>query len=313
MIKNYLKIALRNFQRHKGYSFINIAGFAIGMACCLLILLYVRHELSYDRYHEDVERVCRIVIDIRTQTANRVFALISPTVAPALKADYPQVEHAARAIIPSSSRLVKRKDTFFYEDRFMYADQELFDIFTIPFIQGATQGALTRPNTLVVSQRMAHKYFGNANPLGETLEINQQEYEITGVVTDSPENTHMKYDLIASLETLKDWQEMSNWYSTMFYTYLKLRPDVKMEEFSQQVSRLADKYVGERLESGGSTYHYFLQPLSRIHLHSHLRYETEAPRESCLYLYFFLCGALHSHHCLSELHESLHCTRGQQG
>ncbi len=286
MIKNYLKIASRNFQRHKGYSFINIAGFAIGMACCLLILLYVRHELSYDRYHEDVERVCRIVIDIRTQTANRVFALISPTVAPALKADYPQVEHAARAIIPSSSRLVKRKDTFFYEDRFMYADQELFDIFTIPFIQGATQGALTRPNTLVVSQRMAHKYFGNANPLGETLEINQQEYEITGVVTDSPENTHMKYDLIASLETLKDWQEMSNWYSTMFYTYLKIRPDVNVEEFSQQVSRLADKYVGERLESGGSTYHYFLQPLSRIHLHSHLRYETEAPGNP-VYIYIF--------------------------
>lgn len=286
MIKNYLKIALRNFQRHKGYSFINIAGFAIGMACCLLILLYVRHELSYDRHHEDVERVCRIVIDIRTQTANRVFALISPTVAPALKADYPQVEHAARAIIPSSSRLVKRKDTFFYEDRFMYADQELFDIFTIPFIRGATQGALTRPNTLVVSQRMAHKYFGNANPLGETLEINQQEYEITGVVTDSPENTHMKYDLIASLETLKDWQEMSNWYSTMFYTYLKLRPDVNVEEFSQQVSRLPDKYVGERLSSRGTTYHYFLQPLSSIHLHSHLRYETEPPGNP-VYIYIF--------------------------
>ncbi len=286
MIKNYLKIALRNFQRHKGYSFINIAGFAIGMACCLLILLYVRHELSYDRYHEDVERVCRIVIDIRTQTANRVFALISPTVAPALKSDYPQVEYAARAIIPSSSRLVKRKDAFFYEDRFMYADQELFDIFTIPFIQGATQGALIRPNTLVVSQRMAHKYFGNANPLGETLEINQQEYEITGVVTDSPENTHMKYDLIASLETLKDWQEMTNWYSTMFYTYLKLRPDVNVEEFSQQVSRLADKYVGERLSSRGTTYHYFLQPLSRIHLHSHLRYETEPPGNPG-YIYIF--------------------------
>lgn len=277
MIKNYLKIALRNFQRHKGYSFINIAGFAIGMACCLLILLYVRHELSYDKYHEDVERVCRVVIDIRTQTANRVFALISPTVAPALKADYPQVEHAARALIPRNPRLVRRQDTFFYEDRFMYADQELFDIFTIPFIQGSTQGALVRPNTLVVSQRMAQKYFGNANPLGETLKINQQEYEITGVVRDSPENTHLKYDLIASMETLKDWQEMSNWHSTMFYTYLKLRPDVKMEEFSQQISRLADKYIGERLERWGSTYHYFLQPLASIHLHSHLRYETEPP------------------------------------
>ena len=277
MLINYLKIALRNFRRHKGYSFINIAGFAIGMACCLLIFLYVRHELSYDRYHKDVERACRIVLDIRTQTANRVFALVSPTVAPALKADYPQVEYAARAIIPSNSRLVRRKDTFFYEDRFMYADQELFDIFTIPFIQGATREALIRPNTLVISQRMAYKYFGTANSLGETLEINRQEYEITGVVVDSPENTHLKYDLIVSLETLADWEEMTNWHSTMFYTYLKLQPNVNVEEFSQQVSRLADKHVGERLKSAGSTYHYFLQPLSGIHLHSHLRYETEPP------------------------------------
>jgi len=291
MLKNYLKIAFRNFQRHKGYSLINISGFAIGMACCLLIFLYVRHELSYDRYHKDVERVCRIVIDIRTQTANRVFAPISPTIAPALKADYPQVEHTARAFIPWwDSRLVRRKDTFFYENRFMYADQELFDIFTIPFIQGAAQEALIRPNTIVVSQRMAIKYFGNVNPLGDTLEINQQEYEITGVVKDCPENTHLKYDLIASLETLKDWQEMSNWHSTMFYTYLKLRPDVKVEEFSQQISRLADKYVGERLENYGSTYHYSLQPLSSIHLHSHLRYETEPPGNPVYITIFFFVG-----------------------
>jgi putative ABC transport system permease protein len=285
MIKNYLKIALRNFQRHKGYSFINIAGFAIGMACCLLILLYVRHELSYDRYHEDVERVCRIVIDIRTQTANRVFALVSPTVAPALKADYPQVEYAARAI-PARSRLVRRNDTFFYEDRFMYADQELFDVLTFQFTQGNPLEALTRPNTLVVSQRMSIKYFGNVNPLGETLEINQEEFEITGVVQDSPENTHLKYDLIASLETLRDWDEMSNWYSTMFYTYLKLKPGVNVEEFSQQVSPLADKYVGEQLQSWGATYHYFLQPLSSIDLQSHLRYETE-PSGNPVYITIF--------------------------
>ncbi len=285
MIKNYLKIALRNFRRHKGYSFINIAGFAIGMACCLLILLYVRHELSYDRYHEDVERVCRIVIDIRTQTANRFFALVSPTVAPALKADYPQVEYAARAI-PARSRLVRRKDTFFYEDRFMYADQELFDVLTFQFVQGNPQEALIRPNTLVVSQKIALKYFGNANPLGDTLEINQEEFEITGVVQDSPENTHLKYDLIASLETLKDWDEMSNWYSTMFYTYLKLKPGVNVEEFSQQVSPLADKYVGEQLQSWGATYHYFLQPLSSIHLQSHLSYETE-PSGNPVYITIF--------------------------
>jgi len=276
MLKNYLKIALRNLLRHKGYSFINIAGFAIGMACCLLILIYVRHELSYDRYHKDAERIYRIVQDIRTQTANRIFAPVSPMVAPTLKADYPQVENSTR-ILPTSSRLVKRDDIVFYEDRFMYADQELFEVLTIPFIRGNSQEALIRPQTLVISQRMAQKYFGKVNSLGKTLEINQREYEITGVVANSPENSHVKYDLVASMKTLAEWREISNWYSTMFYTYLKLKPNVKVEEFSQQVSRLADKYIGEQLSNWGTTYHYFLQPISSLHLHSHLRYEVEPP------------------------------------
>jgi len=249
------------------------------------IFIYVRHELSYDKFYKDVERIYRIAQDIRTQTANRVFAPISPMVAPTLKSDYPQVENAARAMT-TSSRLVRQEETFFYEDYFMYADQELFDIFTIPFIQGNSKEALTRPQTVVISERMALKYFGRANPLGKTLEINKREYEITGVVADPPENTHIKYDLIASLETLSNWSEMSNWYSTMFYTYLKLKPNVNVEKFSQQVSSLADKYVGKKLGSRGSAYQYFLQPISGIHLHSHLRYEIEPPG-NVLYIYIF--------------------------
>ena len=274
MFKNYLKIALRNFQRHKGYSFINIAGFAIGMAVCLLILIYVRHELSYDTYHKDGDRVYRIAQDIRTPTANRVFAPISPMVAPTLKTDYPQVEQAARSLT-TSSRLVRRADTFFYEDRFMYADPELFDVLTIPFIQGNPQEALKRPRTLVISERIALKYFGHDNPLGKTLEINNDTFEVTGVIVDPPENTHLKYGLIASMESIASWSEMTNWYSTMFYTYLKLKPNVNVEEFSQQASSLANKYVEKQLKEWGNTYHYFLQPISSIHLHSHIRYEVE--------------------------------------
>jgi putative ABC transport system permease protein len=274
MIKNYLKIAIRNFQRHKGYSLINIAGFAVGMAVCLLILIYVRHELSYDTYHKDGDSVYRIVLDSRTPTANRVFAPISPMVASTLKTDFPQVEQAARTLT-TSSRLVRREDTFFYEDRFMYADQELLEVLTIPFVQGNPLNALTRPHTLVISERMALKYFGHENPHGKTLEINNETFEITGIVVDPPENTHLKYDLIASMVTLADWVEMTNWYSTMFYTYLKLRPNVNLDEFSQRVSSLADKYVGEQLKKWGNTDHYFLQPISSIHLHSHIRYEAE--------------------------------------
>jgi putative ABC transport system permease protein len=285
MIHNYLKIALRNFRRHKGYSLINIAGFAIGMACCLLILIDVRQETSYDNYHQDGKRVYRIVQDIRTDTANRIFAPISPMVAPTLKSDFPQVEQAAR-VLPANNRLVKRGNVFFYEDRFVWADQEIFEVITIPFINGFPKDALTRPQTVVLSESLSQKYFGHADPLGEILKINQTDYEVTGVIADPPVNTHLKYDLIASLETLSDWEEMTNWYSTMFYTYLKLRPNVNVDEFSLQVSRLADKYIGDRLSNWGSVYHYYLQPISRIHLHSHIRYETEAPGNP-LYVYIF--------------------------
>ena len=286
MLKNYLKIALRNFKRHKGYSFINLAGFAIGMACCLLILMYIRHETSYDKYHKDGDRVYRIAQDIRTQTSNRVFAPISPMVAPTLKADFPQVEQAAR-IITAGNRLVRRDDVFFYEDRFMWADQELFDVLTIPFIKGYPQEALTRPQTVVITERMAGKYFGHADPMGQILNINQSDYEVTGVLADPPANTHMKYDLIASLESLADWDEMNNWYSTMFYTYLKLRPNVDVDAFSQKASHLADKYVGQLLASRGSEYFYFLQPVAEIHLNSFIRYEVE-PSGNPLNIYIFI-------------------------
>jgi putative ABC transport system permease protein len=186
--------------------------------------------------------------------------------------------------------LVRREDTFFYEDRFMYADQELFEVLTIPFIQGNPQNALNRPHTLVISERIALKYFGPDNPLGKPLEINDETFEVTGVVADPPENTHLKYDLIASMETLRDWGEMSNWHSTMFYTYLKLKPNVNGDEFSRQVSSLADKYVGERLKEWGDSYHYFLQPVSSIHLHSHLRYETESSGNPLHVTLFFFVG-----------------------
>jgi putative ABC transport system permease protein len=285
MFKNYLKVALRNLKKHKGYSIINISGFAIGMAVCLLILIYIRQELSYDKYHKDEERVYRIILDSRTQTAKRVFAPITAMVAPTLKSDYNQVEQAVRSLI-TSSRLVRREDKYFYEERFMYADPELFDVLTIPFIQGNSQKALTRPRTLVISERMSLKYFGHSNPIGETIEINNETFEITGIVVNSPENTHLKYDLIASMETLNGWEELTNWYSTMFYTYLKLRPNVNVEEFSQQVSNLADKYVGEKLKEWGNTDRYFLQPISSIHLHSHIRYETE-PSGNPLYITIF--------------------------
>jgi putative ABC transport system permease protein len=277
MIRNYLRSAWRGFCRHKGHSFINLAGFALGMSCCVAILLYVRNERSYDAYHKDVERVFRISMDIRNKASNRLFAPISDTAGPALEAGYPQVEAAIRILPSWTSRLVKRGDVVSYEDRFVFADAKLFSVLTIPLVKGDPGTALARPRSLVVAESLARKYFGAADPMGKTLNVNGQDYGITAVAADPPGNAHLKYGLIASMATIANEDYMNNWHSTMFYTYLKLKPGVDAAAFSKLVSRLADKYVKARLDAWGTEYHYFLQPVRGLHLAAPLRYEIEPP------------------------------------
>ena len=276
MIRNYLRSAWRSFCRHKGHSFINLAGFALGMSCCVAILLYVRNERSYDAYHKDVERVFRISMDIRNKASNRLFAPISDTAGPALEAGYPQVAAVAR-VWPRASRLVRRDDIVSYEDLFMFADAKLFDVLTVPLVQGDPRTALVKPRTLVITERLARKYFGAGDPMGRVLSVNGQDFAVTGVAADSPSNTHLKYGLIASMATIANERYMNNWHSTMFYTYLKLRPGVDAAAFGKLVSRLADNFVKARLEGWGTEYHYFLQPVRGLHLAAPLRYEVEPP------------------------------------
>jgi putative ABC transport system permease protein len=276
MFRSYLKTAWRSLWKHKGHTAVNLAGFAMGMACCVVILVYVRHERSFDDYHKDIDRVFRISMDIRTKTANRLFAPISDTAGPALKADYPQVEASAR-VWPQSGRLVKRDAFVSYEDLFMFADSSLFDVLTIPFVQGDPATALLRPATLVVSESMARKYFGGTDPVGKALNINSRDFEVTAVAADPPENTHLRYGLIASMATIQSARYMNNWHSTMFYTYLKLEPGVDAAEFGKLIANLADRYVKTKLDGWGTTYNYFLQPVRGLHLASPLRYEIEPP------------------------------------
>jgi putative ABC transport system permease protein len=276
MIRNYLLTAWRNVRRHKGHSLINLLGFALGMSCCVVIVLYVRHERSFDRHHAAVDRIFRVSMDIRTKTANRLFAPISDTAGPALAKDYPQVEAVAR-VWPRASRLVKRDDVVGYEDLFMFADPKLFEVLTVPLLRGDARTALAGPGALVVTDKMARKYFGAADPVGGRLNINGRDYEITAVAADPPPTTHLPYGLIASMATIANENFMNNWHSTMFYTYLKLRPGVDPEAFGRLVSRLADNYVKGQLDAWGTEYHYFLQPVRGLHLARPLRYEVEPP------------------------------------
>jgi len=291
MLKNYLKIAIRNISRYKGYSFINIFGLAIAIICCIFIFLYVHQEMSYDRYHADHDRIFRVAEDIQTKTANRIFAPVSPPLAPALKENFPRVEYAGR-FMDLSPGLVKYQDKIFYENNGFAVDQEILHIFTIPFLKGNPSKALVRPRTLVVTERMAAKYFGNDDPLGKTLKLNNRDYEITGVVANPPANTHWKYNFIISFKTLEKWSGLYNWYATMVYTYVKLSAGTDVKGFEEQMQHIAHKYVGETLKEWGDVYRYFLQPIADIHLYSHLRYEIEPPGNPNMIIIFSTVGLL---------------------
>jgi len=278
MLRNYIKITLRNIKKYKGYSFINICGLAIGITCCLLIYLFVSQELSYDNYHKDKERIFRIATKFETKTFADIWAALGPAVGPYVKRDFPQVEYAAR-ILDIYKPLVKKDNQMFYEEKAFYADQDLLNIFSIPFLQGDQEKALTRPNTVVLSKRVAQKYFGKKMPVGETLIINNEKFEITGVMKNHPTNTHFKYELLVSFESFKEAKEyFPNWGWTVFQTYVKLAPHVDHNEFGTLIKDLENNYVTEEeLENRGFKNSYFLQPVTDIHLHSNIRGEIETP------------------------------------
>jgi putative ABC transport system permease protein len=199
MLKNCLKVALRNLLRHKGYSFINIAGLAVGITCCLLILLFVQDELGYDRYHEKADRIYRLMVE--NQAEGRVFnnALSSAPMVPALLRDYPEIESAVRLYPVDASVLVSYDDKEFYEERFFYADAAVFEVFTFPFVKGDPRTALTEPNTVVLTEEMAHKFFGREDPIDKTIKLNQvSKYVVTGVIKNIPNNSHLHFDFLAS-------------------------------------------------------------------------------------------------------------------
>jgi putative ABC transport system permease protein len=287
MIRNYLKVALRHNARNKAHSLVNIVGLAIGMACCILIAQYVAYELSYDDFHRDGDRIFRVAEDSQSQQERRIAAVTSGPMAPALKEDYPQIEYAAR-MMRVGNLLVKRDEKVFYEARSWFAETDLPRILSVPLLEGDSHTALERPMTVVISRRLAEKYFGDESPVGKILNVQGFDCEVTGVAANCPQNTHFKYDLLLSFSTLEATGPglLSNWFLCNFYTYVKLAPNTDLASFSEQLKGFAERHVGEELKASGETLTIFLQPVRSIHLYSHLIGETE-PSGSPLYLYIF--------------------------
>jgi len=288
MIKNIIKVTFRNILRHKVYSFINIIGLAIGMACCFLILLWVTNELSYDRYHRNADNIYRLCSDLKVGGNQRKAPMTSPPMAPAIVNEYPEVLNAVR-ISPESRTLIQYKDRKGYEDLVRYADSSFFQIFTYRMIRGNPRTALSAPYTAVLTEDIAVKYFGDSDPLGLTIKMDgNTDYMVTGVIENVPENSHFDFDILRSFQTLygENRPGMNIWGYLGYYTYLLLDDNADYKQLQTKFAALVDKNYGERLRTVGASLDLFLQPLTQIYLHSNLLSEI-APLGNITNVYLF--------------------------
>ncbi len=208
----------------------------------------------------------------------RDFARVAAPLIPAIRESFPEVEHAVRfQTFEWRRNLIGHNEKKFYEDRIMIAENDIFNVLTIPFIKGNPETALTRPVTVVISEHFAEKYFGDEDPLGKTLRMFGNNFEVTGVIADSPENTHIPYGFIVSILGWEKVWNFENWGWTGFYAYVKLKPNVDPYAFEDKVRHIANKYIPEKMEKWGATLTFYLQPIKSIHLHSNLSTEMEAP------------------------------------
>jgi putative ABC transport system permease protein len=296
MISNYLKIAARNIKKYKTYSFINITGLAIGMACVILILLFIQDELSYDTFHENADRIYRVVDSFDVPGGfERNFAFTSAPFAPYLKQDFPEIEDAVRLL--TRRWMVTYEDKKYFEDFLFYADASVFKIFTFPLIAGNPETALAASNTIVISESTALKYFGKDDAMNKTLNINDQDYVVTGIMMDMPKNSHFYTQIFASMKTFEKDPELQRlyfqtWARHEFYTYLLLQKDYSPEDLQAKLPAFIEKYAAQEIKTilGGSLSSR-LQPLKSIHLHSHLQMEI-SPNGDIKYVAIFSVIAL---------------------
>jgi putative ABC transport system permease protein len=289
MFKNYLKIATRNLLKQKGYSFINVAGLATGIAACFLIFLWVRDELAYDRFHAKADRIYRALWEARFGDNEWKIPLVGVPLAEALEKEFPEVEETVR--LYAGGMTLRHGDEYVREQSFVFAEESFFGVFTVDFISGNPETALRDPDAVVLTAETAQKYFSNQNPLGQTIEINDGRLlRVTGVVKSFPPQSHFHFSFLASIKTLPRFeQRQQNWGAASVYTYLVLRPEANLTALEAKLKTYIDKNVaGESFSQPGNFTRYPLQPMLDIHLRSHLQYELDpASAGNQAYVYLF--------------------------
>ena len=273
MLNSDMTIALQHLGRNKGYTLVNVLGLAVGMVCAILIFLYVGYELSYDRYHAQADRIYRVVFNDNAKTPR--------SVGPAMQADFPEVQDLLRLHPTTGTWVMKYEDRIYYERAVYWAESSLFDFFALPLVQGDPDRALEAPYTVVISEDTARRYFGDEDPMGKTIDADNgfMLLTVTGIMENMPTNTHFQADFFISLasgyEEYGRWSR-ENWDSFFFYTYIMLAEGVSPADLAAKFPGFVDRHVGEQLQVRGGRYEFSLQPVTDIHLYSHLENEPGA-------------------------------------
>ena len=265
MFNNYIKVAMRNLIKGKGYSIINIVGLAAGIAVCILIFLWVQNEVSCDRYHENLDNIYRVCISYDFHGQNQNHWRTPPPLAEALKSEYPEITEAARYTVNRGELVVRYGDKC-YREMIGFGDPELFDMLTIAFITGDPATSFSNPYSVVISESMAHKYFGNENPIGRIIRIEDDfDLTVTGIIENIPDNSHFKAECFTQFVTMAEFfgeETLNDWGDFGFNTFLFLQPDADYKVLDGKIHN----YLNDMNPEFGTT--LFLQPLADMHLYN---------------------------------------------
>lgn len=288
MIKNYFKTAFRNLWKNKTTSFINIFGLTIGLCSCLLIGLYIQHELNYDKFQTKGDRIARVIMEYKFDGGAEMKKgnFTSARVAPVFKQTFPEIESAVRMI--NYSRVVQFKDKLINEKAFMYADPAFFNVFSFKLLQGDPANVLKAPNQVVVTESTAKRYFAGDNPVGKVIKVGTDTtlYQVTGVIQDCPSNSQIKFDFLASWSSLGLADEEKTYWDANYTTYFLLKNKESLAPLQAKIT----PFMHKEMAGQGATVDFALEPFNKVHLYS--PYEGFEPNNSITYIYILEAVAL---------------------
>jgi len=321
MLQNYLKIAIRSLLKQRIYSFINVVGLAVSIGACLLITLYVKHELSYDEFFPDADRIYKLALERKYPNHSTYYAAVPHSYAESMKHDFPEVQNTLQILGPADDMVVNYKvgETqvkTFEEDHFIFVDSSFFSFFDLTLLHGDKKTALAVPNQILLSETMAVKLFGTEDPMGKVLYGGFGECKVTGVFRDIPDNSHLRADFITSFSG-PQFRKDENYISFDSHTYIKLKPGSDESALEAKFPQMVDTYASGQIErelgqswedykKAGNGYRYFLQPLKGIHLDPTNIEFTITPSGNIKYIYalIFIGGLILAIACINFMNLS---------